>query len=119
MTTDRHVLSSNVDHHQYHIMPDINTQRRIPAVSDSVAGVLPNYEAQTRNLTQGKTATLLRSGRYNMVDAITVEPSMHWPNEGYHEGQGRKRVMYDELSLPQWVAGQLLNIYHIRDHETV
>ena len=26
--------------------------------------------------------------------------------------------MYDELSLPQWAAGQLLNIYHIRDHET-
>ena len=25
--------------------------------------------------------------------------------------------MYDKLSLPQWVAGQLLNIYHIKDHE--
>ena len=25
--------------------------------------------------------------------------------------------MYDELSLPQWVAGQLLNIYHIKDHD--
>ena len=42
---------------------------------------------------------------------------MRWPNEGYHGGQGRKRVMYDDLSLPQWVAGQLLNIYHIKDHD--
>ena len=101
-------------------MPDINTLRRIPKVSESVAGILANYEAQTRNLAlQGKTATSRRSGRYNTVDAITAEPSMRWPNEGYHGGQGRKRVMYAELTLlPGWVTGQLLNIYYIKDHDT-
>ena len=117
-TTGQHVVNSSIDHHQDHIMPDVNTLRRIPAVSESVAGILANYEAQTRNMAlQGKPTTSRRSGWYNTVDAITSEPSMRWPNEGYHGGQGRKRVMYDELSLPQWVAGQLLNIYHIKDHD--
>ena len=79
-------------------MPDVDTLRCITAVSQSVMGILANYKAQARNLTlQGKTDRL---GLYNTVDAITVEPSMCWPNEGYHGGQGRKRIMYDELSLP-------------------
>ena len=46
-------------------MPDVNTLRRIPVVSDSVAGILANCETQTRNLTlQGKTTTSRRSGQY-------------------------------------------------------
>ena len=56
------------------------------------------------------------SGRYNTVDAIISETERRWPNEGFHGGQGKKRLTYDELTLPQWVAGQLANIYSIRDH---
>ena len=109
VTTGQHVVNSSID---------VNTLRRIPAISESVAGILANYEAQTRNMAlQGKATTSRRSGRYNTVDAITSEPSMRLPNEGYHGGQGRKRVMYDDLSLPQWVAGKPLNMYHIKDHD--
>ena len=49
-TTGQHVVNSSIDHHQDHIMPDVNTLRRIPAISESVAGILANYEAQTRNM---------------------------------------------------------------------
>ena len=78
-TPGQHGFHSHIYHYRDHIMPYVNTLRQIPAVSESVAGILANYEAQTRNLTlQGKTATSHRSGRYNTVDAITAEPSMRW-----------------------------------------
>ena len=46
---------------------------------------------------------------------ITVQPHFRWPNEGFHDSNGKKRLTYDELSLPQWVAGQLTNIYAMSD----
>ena len=74
-----------------------------------------SIEARTL-ASQGKPVTSHRSGHYNTVDAIISEIEKHWPNEGFHGSQGKKRLTYDELSLPQWVAGQLSNIYNIRDH---
>ena len=46
---------------------------------------------------------------------ITVQPHLRWPNEGFHDSNGKKRLTYDELSLPQWLAGQLTNIYAMSD----
>ena len=46
---------------------------------------------------------------------ITVQPHLRWPNEDFHASNGKKRLTYDELSLPQWVAGQLTNIYTMSD----
>ena len=85
------MVNSSTDHYRNHIMQDVKILRRIPAISESVAGILASYEAQTRNMAlQGKETTSRRSGRYNTVDDFTSEPSMRWPNEGYHGGQGRK-----------------------------
>ena len=78
---------------------------------------MATYEAQARTLApQGKPATSRHSGRYNTVDAIISEPEKRWPKKGFRGGQGKKRLTYDELSLSQWVAGQLANIYNIQDH---
>ena len=49
-TTGQHVVNSSIDHHRDHIMPNVKTLRRIPAISESVAGILASYEAQTRNM---------------------------------------------------------------------
>ena len=38
-----------------------------------------------------------------------------WSNEGFYVCNGKKRLTYDELSLSQWDAGQLTNIYAISD----
>ena len=46
---------------------------------------------------------------------ITVQPHLRWPNEGFHDSNGKKHLTYDKLSLPQWVAGQLTNIYAMSD----
>ena len=44
-----------------------------------------------------------------------MAPHLRWPNKGFHASNGKKRVFYDELSLPQWISGQLSNIYAISD----
>ena len=107
----------NRDEHRDVIMPDLNVLRKMPYVADSVSEIMATYEAQARTLAaQGKPATSRRSGCYNAVDLISSEPERRWPNEGFHGGQGKKRLTYDELTLPQWVAGQLANIHSMRDH---
>ena len=56
-----------------------------------------------------------KSGRYNATDTITAAPELRWPNEGYNAVGGRKRPLYDDLTMQEWTAGQLSNIYHIQD----
>ena len=78
--------------------------------------MLASYEQQNRQeAAQGKISATKKSGRYNTVDIAKVSPHLRWPNEGCHGTNGRKRTTYDELSLPQWVSGQLTNIYSIQD----
>ena len=98
------------------ILPSVDVLRRLPTISDRVSSVLASYEQQNRHeAAQGKISAAKKSGRYNTVDIATVPPHLRWPNEGCHGVSGRKRQTYDELSLPQWVSGQLTNIYNIQD----
>ena len=98
------------------ILPSVDVLRCIPTISDRVSSVLASYEQQSRQeAMQGKISAAKKSGRYNTVDIATVPPHLRWPNEGCHSANGRKRATYDELSLPQWVLGQLTNIYNIQD----
>ena len=42
-------------------------------------------------------------------------PTSPLAQQGLHVSNGKKRDIYDELSLPQWIPGQLSNIYAISD----
>ena len=46
-----------------------------------------------------------------------MKPHLRWPNEGYTGGGAKKRIGYDDLTLPQWVAGQLMNAIQIQDND--
>ena len=101
------------------IAPNIDVLRRIPSVLEAVNKVLATYDAQLQSdLTQGKNNTK-KSGRFNTVDIVTAPAHLRWPNEGFQGVQGRKRLAYDDLTLPQWVSGQLSNIYNIQDPSVV
>ena len=94
-------------------IPSLQAHRTNRAVSDVVTNLLASYEARNHSdITQGKQK---RSGRYNTSDMIAVQPHLRWPNEGFHDFDGKKRLTYKELSLPQWVAGQLTNIHAMSD----
>ena len=98
------------------IIPSLDVMRWMPSVTDSVNNILAAYEQRGRQeVMQGKGTSVKKSGRYNTVEIINVPPQMRWPNEGYHGSNGRKRIVYDDLSFPQWVSGQLTNIYNIQD----
>ena len=99
------------------VLPSLETIRRLPNVSEAVSGILASYDSHNRlESSQGKPHR--RSGRYNTHDTVSVAPEVRWPNEGFHGSNGKKRLLYDDLSMPQWVAGQLTNILHMQDQAT-
>ena len=102
---------------QYHdaVIPNVNAIRNNPTISQSVSHILSSLEATSRaEAMQGK-AVHKKSGRFNATDTVTAIPELRWPNEGYHGVGGRKRTLYDDLTIQEWAVGQLTNIYHIQD----
>ena len=98
------------------VLPSINSLRQNPNISQSVAQIMATYEAQAKQEAAiGKNQHVRKSGHYNTTDTIMSIPELRWPNEGYHNTSGKKRIVYDDLSLPEWAVGQLNNIYHIQD----
>ena len=90
---------------------------RMPTVNDAVTQLLSHYEqGNSQKVIQGKPASK-RSDRHNNTDTSTLQPQFRWPNEGYTGGATKKRIGYDDLSVPQWVAGQLSNAIQIQDKD--
>ena len=56
-----------------------------------------------------------KSVRYNVTDTSYVKPEFKWPNDGYITNSNVKKPVYDEMSMAQWVAGQLHNISEVED----
>ena len=97
------------------VVPYLHTLRTNLGISEAVNNLLASYEGRANSdLSQGKPLGK-KSGRYNLHDTISMAPSLRWLNEGFHASNGKKCVVYDELSLPQWISGQLSNIYAISD----
>ena len=97
------------------VIPSIQALRGNAGISEAVNSLLASYEGNFQSeLARGKQ-NVKKSGRYNTDDSIVTPPHLRWPNEGCYSSNDKKRVTYDELSLPQWVAGQLTNIYSISD----
>ena len=98
------------------VVPTLEAIRRIPTISDTVSNLLASYEDQVKAAIQGRQHR--KSGRYNSTDMALTAPEFRWPNEGFHGQTGKKKTVYDDLTLPQWITGQLTNIYHMRDQNT-
>ena len=97
------------------VIPSIQSLRGNAGISEAVNNLLASYEGNLHSeLAKGKQ-NVKKSGRYNTHDSVVAPPHLRWPNEGFHSSSGKKRVIYDELSLPQWVAGQLSNIHSMPD----
>ena len=95
------------------VLPGINVLRQNQNISQSVAQAQAKQEAS-----QGKAPTK-KSGRYNTTETVLSIPELRWPNEGFYSMQGKKRSTYDELSIPEWAVGQLTNIFHMQNPDTV
>ena len=79
-------------------------------------GVLASYYQQSRlQASQGKPHSGKKYGHFNLTDLCTAPPETRWPNEGFQVSSGNKCIGYDDLTLPQWAAGQLTSVLQIRD----
>ena len=97
------------------VIPDVNAIRANPTISQSVSQILSSLEAGSRaEAIQGKP-TQKKSGRFNATDQVTAVPELRWPNEGFHGIGGRKRTLYDDLTIQEWAVGQLSNVYQIQN----
>ena len=77
---------------------------------------LDTLEGAVRAQHLGKQAK--KSGRFNTSDLPSADPTVRWPNEGTKLVAGRRKLPYDELSIPQWVYGQLTNIMQVDSYVT-
>ena len=86
-------------------------------ISRAVTRLLSYFDDQAEmEVLQGKGPFGRRkSGRYNVTDTTNVKPEFKWPNEGYITNSSVKKPAYDDLSMAQWVAGQLHNISQVED----
>ena len=97
------------------VLPSLSILRQNQEISHSVNHVLASYENQAKmEATQGK-GTQRKSGRFNNTDTVMLLPQFRWPNGGLSSVTGRKKVLYDNLTISEWAAGQLSNIYLIQD----
>ena len=95
-------------------LPPVDHMRCDPGISEPISQLLSQYDAQAQ--ADGVPCKNLRkkSGWYNITDTTLVAPEYRWPNEGFISLVGRKPA-YDDLSLAQWVSGQLNNMRQIED----
>ena len=101
--------------HRYAVLPGLDALRQNPTISQAVNGILASYEDRSQaEATEGKNSR--KSGRFNTTDTVTAIPERRWANEGYH---GRRKVAFDDLTLPEWAAGQLSKVLQIQDQSTV
>ena len=100
------------------IGPKVDVLRSVPSISTAVSQLLANYEQQAdREVLQGKSTVIRKkSGRYNTTDMTSLGPQFCWPNEGLVSASHLRKPVYDDLTLAQWVSGQLANILLIEDH---
>ena len=101
------------------VLPSLSDLRQNQEISHSVNQVLVSYESQAQlEATQGKD-TQRKSGRINNTDTVTRLPQFRWPNEGLSSVTGKKKVLYNKLTVSEWTAGQLSYIYLIQDPDLV
>ena len=56
-----------------------------------------------------------KSGHYNVTDTTNVKPEFKWQHEGYITNSSVNKPAYNDMSMAQWVAGQLHNISQVED----
>ena len=86
--------------HRDPVLPTMDILCCIPKVVEAVNNVLASYKARAKaDSLQGEAVK--KSGRYNAVDTVNTPAHLRWLNEGFQGNVGKKRALYDELTMPQ------------------
>ena len=94
--------------------PSLADLRSNPLLIQQAANLMASYDQQANAaLIGGKLRG--KSGRVATTEHPHPCPEMRWPNESYVCKNSRTPPKFDELSLAQFVTGQLTNIMEIQD----
>ena len=80
------------------VLPDLHTLRNDAYMQAQVEQILKDLVEDNRSGTKIKS---LRGGSVEVV----VSNRVKWPQEYVLAGSKKGRIQYDQLSMPQWVAG--------------
>ena len=84
--------------------------KQLPAFPlEPVRGSNPGLRGGRRECYHSATVIPIKSQRGDEVD-VQVKHKVHWPHEAILCVTARQRVMYDQLTLTQWVQGFCRNI---------
>ena len=102
------------------VAPRLDVMRSVPSISSAVSQLLARYDDQAdqEGLPGKGYGVRKKSGRYNVTDNPIANPQFRWPNEGLVSNSHLKKPPYDDLSMAQWISGQLNNILLIEDNTT-
>ena len=96
------------------IIPLLQTLRSNTMANNAADVQMTRLQATARDTCQGKLTHRV-SGHYNTREIPGSDPQVRWPNEGVAPTGGAQRLKYDELSIPQWVAGEISNLLQVED----
>ena len=129
-TNENYTLGQNsIIGRVYHMVADNNQEIPHPLLPYSMRtgeqnlhhdSVVPSLESLHQNSTLSQAVSRIMAtydghARMEVVKIQQSPPETRWANEEFHSGQGKKRVVYDDLSLTQWAVGQLSNVYQMKD----
>ena len=78
-----------------------------PFIQQLVEERVAVLESRMRSELQQGSTHRKKSGRYNAADTPCGASHLRWPNESCPVGINRKRAIYDDLTLGQFVVGFL------------
>ena len=96
-------------------VPTLQQVRSNPGLSTQAATLIASYE--DRALQENLPGRQLRpkSGRFSNVENPLIPPHLRWANEGFVCPGGNVTPHFNQLTLPQFVAGQLANCMQVND----
>ena len=93
--------------------PTLDMLRSQPSANQAADEVIDQMDSSVRRRMMA-TTNPRKSGRFNSSDLPGADPMLRWPNEGTKVISGKRKIPYDDLSIPQWVYGQVTNILQVR-----
>ena len=100
----------------------LDTLRSNPIIQQSVEERIAVLESKMKAELQQGIYHRRKSGRYNVSETSHAIPHLRWPNVACVIGTARKRTMFDELSLGQFVIGfvtDVLDTHHVETQQNM
>ena len=104
-----HKPKAKVTHVQMQPVVQVGSDKSIPTLQSikydqQIQQQVDHCLRELEDIAQTGTCTMVKSQRGGQVD-VFVRTRVKWPHEFILSGSSNERISYDQLSMPQWMAG--------------